>query len=143
LAFGSKTKTTSIDLRKAWRGWVSKTNRGNDKAMDRKTDEAYAAAEFVINNGKALGKAYSRRVALEHYIKAVKSVMMIASNQPSISGKEMEAQASAEFAKKIEELEFAALQEKTLQTEIKGYELFIEVFRTESANNRTIDRTAQ
>jgi hypothetical protein len=111
--------------------------------MDRKTDEAYAAAEFVINNGKALGKAYSRRVALEHYIKAVKSVQMIASNQPSISGKEMEAQASAEFAKKIAELELAALEEKTLQTEIKGRELFIEVFRTESANNRTIDRTAQ
>ena len=111
--------------------------------MDRKTDAAYSAAEFVINNGKALGKAYSRRVALEHYIKAVKSVMMVASSQPSISGKEMEAQASAEFAKKIAELELAALEEKTLQTEIKGYELFIEVFRTESANNRTMDRAAQ
>jgi hypothetical protein len=111
--------------------------------MDRKTEEAYAAAEFVINNGKALAKAYSRRVALEHYIKAVKSVMMLASSQPSISGKEMEAQASNEFAKKIAELEIAALEEKTLQTEIKGYELFIEVFRTESANNRTIDRAAQ
>lgn len=143
MALSSKTQTTSIDLRKAWAGWVSKTNRGNDKAMDRKTDAAYSAAEFVINNGKALGKAYSRRVALEHYIKAVKSVMMIASSQPSISGKEMEAQASAEFAKKISELELAALEEKTLQTEIKGYELFIEVFRTESANNRTMDRAAQ
>jgi hypothetical protein len=33
LAFSKKTETTSIDLRKAWAGWVSKTNRGNEKAM--------------------------------------------------------------------------------------------------------------
>jgi hypothetical protein len=108
--------------------------------MDRKPEEAYAAAQFIIDNGKAFGKAYAKRVALEHYIKAVKSVQMIASNQPSISGKEMEAQASDEFSKKIAELELAAFEEKRLQTEIKGRELFIEVFRTESANNRTIDR---
>ena len=68
---------------------------------------------------------------------------MIASSQPSISGKEMEAQASVEFAKEIGELELAALQEKSLQTQMKGYELFIEVFRTESANNRAIDRAVQ
>ena len=111
--------------------------------MENKTEQAYSAAQFIIENGKKFGKAYSKRIALEHYIKAVKSVMMIASNQPSISGKEMEAQASEEFAKKINELEMAAFEEKAIQTQMKGYELFIEVFRTESANNRTIDRTAQ
>ena len=111
--------------------------------MESKTEQAYAAAQFIIDNGERFGKAYSRRLALEHYIKAVKSVQMIASSQPSISGKEMEAQASDEFSKKVEEIELAALQEKSLQTQMKGYELFIEVFRTESANNRTIDRAVQ
>ena len=111
--------------------------------MESKTEQAYAAAQFIIDNGERFGKAYSRRLALEHYIKAVKSVQMIASSQPSISGKEMEAQASNEFSKKVEEIELAAFEEKAIQTQMKGYELFIEVFRTESANNRTIDRATQ
>lgn len=111
--------------------------------MGNKTQQAYEAAEFIIDNAGDFARAYARRVALEHYIKAVKSVQMIASSQQSISGKEMEAQASKEFAEKIKELEMAAFEEKTIQTEIKGYELFIEVFRTESANNRTIDRATQ
>ena len=68
---------------------------------------------------------------------------MVASNQPSISGKEMEAQASKEFQTQIDEIALAALEEKSIQTQMKGYELFIEVFRTESANNRTIDRATQ
>lgn len=68
---------------------------------------------------------------------------MVASSQPSISGKEMEAQASKEFQTQIDEIALAALEEKSIQTQMKGYELFIEVFRTESANNRTIDRATQ
>jgi hypothetical protein len=111
--------------------------------MDSKTEQAYAAAQFIIDNGERFAKAYSTRLALEHYLKAVKSVQMIASTQPSISGKEMEAQASNEFAKIIDDIALAALEEKSIQTQMKGYELFVEVFRTESANNRTIDRTAQ
>ena len=111
--------------------------------MDRKTEEAYAAAQYIVDKGEEFAAAYSRRVALEHYLKAVKSVMMIASSQPSISGKEMEAQASKEYADKIKEFEAAQYTEKLIQQQTKGYELFIEVFRTESANNRTIDRTAQ
>jgi hypothetical protein len=111
--------------------------------MDSKTEQAYAAAQYIIDNGEEFAAAYSRRVALEHYLKAVKSVMMIASSQPSISGKEMEAQASAEFADKIKEFEAAQFTEKLIQQQTKGYELFIEVFRTESANNRTIDRATQ
>jgi hypothetical protein len=121
----------------------ARTTRRNGKIMENKTEQAYAAAQFIIDNGERYAKAYSRRVALEHYIKAVKSVMMVASSQPSISGKEMEAQASDEFSKKVEEIELAALQEKSIQTQMKGYELFIEVFRTESANNRNIDRATQ
>jgi len=111
--------------------------------MDSKTEQAYAAAQFIIDNGEKYGKAYSTRLALEHYIKAVKSVMMVASSQPSISGKEMEAQASKEFQKQIDEIALAALEEKSIQTQMKGYELFIEVFRTESANNRNIDRAVR
>ena len=111
--------------------------------MDRKTDEAYSAAERIIELGDQFAAAHSRRVALEHYIKAEKAVQMIASGQPSISGKEMEAQASQSFMDKIDELEKAAFAEKSAQTKIKGYELFIEVFRTESANNRTVDRAVR
>jgi hypothetical protein len=111
--------------------------------MDRKTDEAFEAAQFIFDNSDQYAKSYARRVALEHYIKAEKSVQMIASSQPSISGKEMEAQASDSFRKKIDELEAAAYNEKKLYNQIKAKELMIEIFRTESANNRTIDRAVR
>jgi hypothetical protein len=98
------------------------------------------AAEFIFENAAKYAKAYSRRVALEHYIKAEKSIQMIASNQPSISGKEMEAQASNGFSAKVAEFESAAYEEKLYYNQIKAKELEIEIYRTESANNRTIDR---
>jgi hypothetical protein len=100
----------------------------------------YKASEFIFDNADKYAKAYSRRVALEHYIKAEKSIQMIASNQPSISGKEMEAQASKGFSAKVAELEDAAYKEKLYFNQIKAKELEIEIYRTESANNRTIDR---
>ena len=68
---------------------------------------------------------------------------MIASNQPSISGKEMEAQASIGFSAKVAELETAAYEEKLYYNQIKAKELEIEIYRTESANNRTIDRAVR
>jgi hypothetical protein len=98
------------------------------------------AAEFIFEHAEQYAKAYSRRIALEQYIKAEKSIQMIASSQPSISGKEMEAQASNEFSAKIAELEAAAYKEKLYYNQIKAKELEIEIYRTESANNRTIDR---
>ena len=98
------------------------------------------AAEFIFEYAEQYAKAYSRRIALEQYIKAEKSIQMIASSQPSISGKEMEAQASNEFSAKIAELEAAAYKEKLYYNQIKAKELEIEIYRTESANNRTIDR---
>ena len=99
-----------------------------------------AAAQFIFDSSEKYARAYSRRIALEHYIKAEKSIQMIASSQPSISGKEMEAQASNGFSKKVAELEDAAFEEKMLYNQIKAKELEIEIYRTESANNRTIDR---
>jgi hypothetical protein len=111
--------------------------------MDRKTDEALESAQFIFDNSDQYAKAYSRRIALEHHIKAEKSVQMIASSQPSISGKEMEAQASDSFRQKIYELEAAAYYEKRLYNQIKAKELMIEIYRTESANNRTLDRAVR
>jgi hypothetical protein len=99
-----------------------------------------AAAQFIFDNSEKYARAYSRRIALEQYIKAEKSIQMIASSQTTISGKEMEAQASESFWKKIDELEKAAYEEKLYYNQIKAKELEIEIYRTESANNRTIDR---
>ena len=52
----------------------------------------------------------------------------------------MEAQASKGFSAKVAELEDAAYEEKLYYNQIKAKELEIEIYRTESANNRTIDR---
>ena len=52
----------------------------------------------------------------------------------------MEAQASIGFSKKVAEFEAAAYEEKLYYNQIKAKELEIEIYRTESANNRTIDR---
>ena len=52
----------------------------------------------------------------------------------------MEAQASKGFSAKVAELEDAAYKEKLYYNQIKAKELEIEIYRTESANNRTIDR---
>jgi hypothetical protein len=140
LAFSKKTETTSIDLRKAWSGWVSKTNRGNDKAMDTSPNKA---VEFIIKQSGVFAEAKANRTYIENYLRSAKSKLMLESNASSIAAKEMEAYATDDYITLLKGLKEAVEIEEKLKWQLIAAQARIEIWRSQEATNRTIDRATQ
>jgi hypothetical protein len=140
LAFSKKTETTSIDLRKAWASWVSKTNRGNDQAMANDEESATKARNFIWKNSATLGKATADRSYLESFLKSKLALLMKESTESSFVGKEMEAKSHPDYIALLEGIKVAQEQEVTLKWQMEAAKISFEIYRTESANNRAIDK---
>jgi hypothetical protein len=140
LAFRKKTKTTSLDLRKAWASWVSKTNRGNDKAMDTSPNKA---VEFIIKQSGVFAEAKANRTYIENYLRSAKSKLMLESSASSIAAKEMEAYATDDYITLLKGLKEAVETEEKLKWQLIAAQARIEIWRSQEATNRTIDRATQ
>jgi hypothetical protein len=140
LAFSKKTETTSIDLRQAWASWVSKTNRGNDKAMDTSPNKA---VEFIIKQSGVFAAAKANRTYIENYLRSAKSRLMLESTASSIAAKEMEAYATDDYIELLKGLKEAVETEEKLKWQLIAAQARIEIWRSQEATNRTIDRATQ
>jgi hypothetical protein len=140
LAFSSKTKTTSIDLRQAWASWVSKTNRGNDEAMEY---DPHKAVEYIIKESGNYAAAKANRTYIENYLRSAKSAFMLESSATSIAAKEMEAYANEDYIALLHGLKEAIEEEESLKWKLIAAQARIEIWRSQEATNRTIDRATQ
>jgi hypothetical protein len=140
LALRKKTETTSIDLRQAWASWVSKTNRGNDKAMDTSPNKA---VEFIIKQSGVFAEAKANRTYIENYLRSAKSKLMLESSASSIAAKEMEAYATDDYIQLLKGLKEAVEIEEKLKWQLIAAQARIEIWRSQEATNRTIDRATQ
>ena len=140
MAFSKKTKTTSPHLRKAWASWVLQTNRGNDKAMDTSPNKA---VEFIIKQSGVFAEAKANRTYIENYLRSAKSKLMLESSASSIAAKEMEAYATDDYITLLKGLKEAVEIEEKLKWQLIAAQARIEIWRSQEATNRTIDRATQ
>ena len=84
--------------------------------------------------------ADARLAWLESYKSALKALKMKESPSPSIAGKEMDALASEDYLQYCYDLEEAKKKHTTLKLTIETCKLKIEVWRTEQATNRQIEK---
>ena len=77
---------------------------------------------------------------LESYKHALKSLKMKESSNPSIAGKEMDALASEEYLQYCYDLEKAKKKYTSLKLIIETAKMKVEVWRTEQATNRQIEK---
>jgi hypothetical protein len=84
--------------------------------------------------------ADGRLSALETYKSALKALKMKESTQTSIAGKEMDAYASDEYIQFCEEIEQARVKYTSLKLKIETAKMKVEVWRTEQATNRQIEK---
>ena len=82
----------------------------------------------------------AKLTALETYKSAIKAIEMKNSNQPSIAGKEMDALASDAFMGFIQQLEDVKQKHTSLKLKIETAKLKVEVWRTEQATNRQMEK---
>ena len=87
-----------------------------------------------------LAQAKAERVYLEEYRKSLKALLMKASGQSSAALQERDAYADEQYIDHLKALRIAVEREESLRWRMVVGQTAIEVWRSQEASNRTIDR---
>lgn len=101
------------------------------------------AVEFIIENAPLHAKAKAQRVYIENFLRSKKAMLMTGSDAKTVADREAYAYAHADYIQLLEGLRVAVEEEETLKYMLKAAEARIELYRTDSANNRATDRATQ
>ena len=100
----------------------------------------YKAIEFIQENAPKFARAKSERVYLENFLRTKKALLMKEAMQmgfESAAAQEREAYAHPEYQELLKGLAVACEQEEALKWLLTGATLKTEIWRTESANERS------
>ena len=98
------------------------------------------AVEFIIKESDNYAAAKANRTYIENYLRSAKSKLMLESDASSIAAKEMEAYANDDYIALLHGLKVAVEQEEKLKWKLIAAQARIEIWRSQEATNRTIDR---
>lgn len=98
------------------------------------------AIAFIYRQAPAYAKAKSERVYLEEFRKSKKALLMAKSGAKTAAEREQHAYAHDEYIKLLEGLKLAVETEEELKWQLIAAQAKVEIWRTESANNRKLDR---
>ena len=109
-------------------------------------DAPHAAVDFILKNAPAFAKAKSERVFLEEFRKSKKALLMkdaLLNGIEAANAQEREAYANPEYQQLLRGLAEAIEVEENLKWKMEAARMRVDIWRTEQANNRTIDRSTQ
>lgn len=110
------------------------------------TDQrAEAAVMYIRTKASDYAKAKAQRIYLEEFRKSKKALLM---KQADVDGyntsaaQEREAYANPEYIELLKGLQAAVEEEERIRWEMVSAELTVDVWRTQTASNRKLDRAA-
>lgn len=115
-----------------------KGERMSDRAID-----PHEAVDFIYRQAPLYAKAKAERVYLEEFRKSKKALLMKSCDATAINAQEREAYSHPEYVALLEDLKTAVENEETLRWSLVAAQARVEIWRTESANNRSVDRATQ
>ena len=89
-----------------------------------------------------LAKAKAERIYMEEFRKTLKATLMKSSGVDAIGAQEREAYAHADYFKHLEALRDAVYEEERLKWRMVTDQASVEVWRSQEASNRNLDRAA-
>jgi len=98
------------------------------------------AVDYIIKMAPQLAKAKAERVYLEEYRKSLKAILQSQSGSQSLGAQERDAYAHEDYLELLEGLKVAVEAEEKLRWEMTAAQARIEIWRSEQANNRMIER---
>ena len=105
------------------------------------------AVDFLYIHGAKYAEAKAHRVYLEEFRKSKKAILMKEAisdgRAKSSAAAEMEAYADATYIELLEGLKAATASEEALRWGLISAQARIEVYRTQSANDRAMDRSVK
>lgn len=105
--------------------------------------DANLAVDFIYQNAPLFSQAKSERVRLEEYRKSKKALLMCQSEAKTAAEREQYAYSHPEYIELLTDLATAVAKEELLRLQIDAAKLRVEIYRTESANNRYLDKVTQ
>jgi hypothetical protein len=102
-----------------------------------------AAIEEMWRTAPRLAKAKAERIYVEEYRKSLKAILMKACSEQSAVAQEREAYADPSYVDHLKALKEAVEAEETLRWKMVSLEAAVEVWRSQEASNRAIDKTAR
>jgi hypothetical protein len=94
------------------------------------------AIEYIFKHGKRYAKARADRIYLEEYRKSLKAILMKRSLENAVNAQEREAYSDPEYVKLLQGLKEAVEVEEEIRWGLVAAQARIEVWRTQSANDR-------
>lgn len=101
------------------------------------------AVEQLWKMAPAYAKAKAERVYLEEFRKSKKALLMQIHSDKPIGAQEREAYAHPEYIGLLAALQVAVEAEETMRWRLVACQTSVEVWRSQEASNRNIDRAAQ
>ena len=98
------------------------------------------AVDFLLNKAPEYAKAKAQRVYIEQYRKSLKSILFLGDGGKTIAEREAAAYSHADYLVLLEGLKEAVEQEESLRWQMVAAEARIEVWRSQEATNRTVDK---
>jgi hypothetical protein len=98
------------------------------------------AVDFLLNNAPAYAKAKAERIYLEQYRKSLKATLFVQDTGKTIADREAAAYAHPDYLQILEGLREAVEEEEKLRWQMVAAEARIEVWRSQEASNRVIDK---
>ena len=111
--------------------------------MSERLPTHHMAVDYIRDNAPKLAKAKAQRVYLEEFRKSKKALLMkdaMLRKIDAVNAQEREAYSHPEYLEILEGLAAAIEIEEGIKWRIEAARLRVEIWRTESANNRMVDR---
>ena len=111
--------------------------------MEITKDDAIRARDKIWETRLGLAKSGSDKSYLKEFLKSKLAILMSESKETTMTGKEMYAKAHPDYIELLDGIRVAEEEEIKLKWEMECAKITVEIYRTESANNRAIDRAMQ
>ncbi len=110
--------------------------------MTRQIDP-HQAIDYLLKNASKYAEAKAARVYLEEYRKSKKALLMAECRAEAANAREQYAYAHADYVALLDGIKAAVEVEEKLRWEMVAAQARIDVWRSQEASNRQIDRATQ
>ena len=101
------------------------------------------AIEYILKHSKEYAQAKANRCYIEMFCKSKKAILMGLSNESAANAQERYAYAHPEYSELLLGLKAAIEIEEQLKWNLTAAQLRIDVWRSQEASNRFVDKAAQ
>ncbi len=111
--------------------------------LDMNSIDPHEAINYMIKNAKAYAQAKAEVTYLEQYRKSKKAILFASAMGNTIADKESYAYSHPEYLELLEGLKAAVEKAEGLRWMLVAAQARIDVYRTQEASNRSLDRNTQ